>query len=256
MSGLEEILAVKRLEVEKLRLVGDRLSEQAFSVTDFRGFRGVLKRPDEQLAIIAEVKKASPSAGVIKSDLDPAAQAKKYERQGAEAISVLTDRTFFQGTVADLTAVHDSVSVPVLRKDFIIDELQIVQAVAAGADAILLIVAALDPTQLLHLMQKAAERHLDVLVEVHTIEELHRAVDVGAEIIGINNRDLSTFDVDLSVTETISELVSDDIVLVSESGFKTAEHVARAHSCGVDAILVGEALMRGDITIEQLRSEA
>ena len=254
MNRLEEILSVKRAEVERLRTIADRLAEQAFAVTDFRGFRAALQRPDNQLAIIGEVKKASPSAGVIDSNFDPIEKAKDYERQGAEAISVVTDKTFFQGSVADLTAVHDAVSVPVLRKDFVVDEIQIVQSAAAGADAILLIVAALTQVELLHLIETASARHLDVLVEIHSVEELHRAVDVGAQIIGINNRDLATFEVDLSVTERLSELVSDDIVLVSESGFKTAEDVARVCGCGVDAILVGESLMRGETTIEQLRA--
>ncbi|HEY4285162.1 MAG TPA: indole-3-glycerol phosphate synthase TrpC [Chthoniobacterales bacterium] len=254
MNRLEEIIAVKRGEVERLRPHADRLIEQAFAVTDFRGFRAALHRPDEQLAIIAEIKKASPSAGVIAADFDPADRARNYQEQGAEAISVLTDKTFFQGSVADLTAVHDATSIPVLRKDFIVDELQIVQAAAAGADAILLIVSALTDSELLRLMENAASRHLDVLVEIHSEEELQRAIDVGATIIGINNRDLMTFEVDLSVTEEISELVPNDVVLVSESGYKTVEDVARAHRAGVDAILVGEALMRGEITIEQLRT--
>jgi indole-3-glycerol phosphate synthase len=254
MNRLEEILAVKRSEVERLRPIAERLREQAFAVTDFRGFRAALSRPDGELAVIAEVKKASPSAGVIQSSFDPAEKARDYERQGAEAISVLTDNAFFQGSVADLTAVHDAVSLPVLRKDFILDELQIIQAAAAGADAILLIVAALTPSELLHLMETAAARHLDALVEIHSVDELERAIDVGAAIIGINNRNLATFEVDLSVTETLSELVPDDVVLVSESGFRTADDVARAHHCGVDAILVGEALMRGQTTIDQLRA--
>jgi indole-3-glycerol phosphate synthase len=256
MNRLQEILTVKRAEVERLRPLADRIREQAFAVTDFRGFRAALDRPDGQLAIIAEVKKASPSAGVIEANFNPAEKAQEYERQGAEAISVLTDKTFFQGSVGDLTAVHDAVSVPVLRKDFLLDEIQIIQAAAAGADAILLIVAALSPSELLHLMETAAARHLDVLVEIHSVDELHRAIDVGATIIGINNRNLATFEVDLSVTEKLSELVPDDVVLVSESGFKTADDVARAHHCGVDAILVGEALMRGETTIDQLRAGA
>jgi indole-3-glycerol phosphate synthase len=254
MSRLDEILSVKRAEVERLRVTADRLPEQAFAVADFRGFSAALQRGDEQLAIIAEVKKASPSAGVIAENVDPAQKAQEFQEQGAEAISVLTDKTFFHGSVADLTAVHDAVSVPVLRKDFVIDELQIIQAAAAGADAILLIVAALSQAELLHLTEAAAERHLDALVEIHSAEELTRALDVGATIIGINNRDLATFEVDLAVTEYLSELVPSDMVLVSESGFKTAADVARAHRCGVDAILVGEALMRGEVTIDQLRA--
>ena len=153
-----------------------------------------------------------------------------------------------------MMAVHDAVSIPILRKDFVVDRLQIVQAAAAGADAILLIVAALTPSELLTLSEAAAELNLDALIEVHTEEELTRAIEVGAKIIGINNRNLSTFEVDLSVTEELSEMVPADVVLVSESGYKTVEDVRRAHQCGVNAILVGEALMRGDITIDQLRA--
>jgi indole-3-glycerol phosphate synthase len=254
MNRLQEILAVKRSEVEQLRPLAARLLDQAFAITEFRGFRAALQRPDGQLAIIAEIKRASPSVGTIEKNLDPAEKAREYQGQGAEAISVLTDQTFFQGSLADLTAVHDAVSVPVLRKDFIVDKLQIVQAAAAGADAVLLIVAALDQDELLRLTEAAAELHLDALVEVHSEAELDRAIDVGAKIIGINNRDLTTFQVDLSITEHLSELVPKDVVLVAESGFKNAEDVKRAHHCGVDAILVGEALIRREVTIEELRA--
>jgi len=254
MSRLEEIIAVKRAEVERLRPMAARLVSQALSATDFRGFRAAIKRSDEELAIIAEIKKASPSAGVIASDVDPTTKAKEYEQQGAEAISVLTDQTFFQGSMADLRAVRDAVSVPVLRKDFIIDEIQIAQAAIGGADAILLIVAALTKEKLLKLTQTAAEYHLDALVEVHSEQELDSALAVGASIIGINNRDLATFEVDLSLTETLAEMVTGDVVLVSESGFKTVEDVRRAHDCGVDAVLVGEALMRSETTVGELRN--
>jgi len=254
MSRLEEIIAVKRSEVERLRPMAARLVSQALSATDFRGFRAAIKRSDEQLAIIAEIKKASPSAGVIASDVDPTTKAKEYEQQGAEAISVLTDQTFFHGSMADLRAVRDAVSVPVLRKDFIIDEIQIAQAAIGGADAILLIVAALTKEKLLKLTQTAAEYHLDALVEVHSEQELDSALAVGASIIGINNRDLATFEVDLSLTETLAEMVTGDVVLVSESGFKTVEDVRRAHDCGVDAVLVGEALMRSETTVGELRN--
>jgi indole-3-glycerol phosphate synthase len=254
MNRLEEILAVKRAEVERLRPLSKQLVSQALSAQDFRGFRAALQRSDEQLAIIGEVKKASPSIGVIEANFDPAAKAREYEAEGAEAISVLTDKTFFQGSMADLAAVHDVVSIPILRKDFIIDEIQIAQSAAARADAILLIVAALSQQQLLHLSEVAASYHIDAVVEVHSAEELDRALGVGAEIIGINNRDLATFEIDLSVTEKLTELVTADVVLVSESGYKTVEDVQRAHAAGVDAILVGEALMRRELTIEQLRN--
>jgi indole-3-glycerol phosphate synthase len=254
MNHLEKILALKRAEIERLRPLANRFASQALAAENFRGFRAAVQRKDEQLAIIAEVKKASPSAGVIDPNLDPAAKAKEYESQGADAISVLTDRTFFQGTMADLAAVRDAVSVPVLRKDFIIDEIQIAQSAAAGADAILLIVAALTQQELLHLVQVAASYHIDALVEVHSAEELDRAFAVGATLVGINNRDLTTFEVDLSVTEMLTELAPNDIALVSESGYKTMEDVGRAHRTAVDAILVGEALIRGEITINEIRS--
>jgi len=254
MSRLEEIIAVKRAEVERLRPMAARLVSQALSATDFRGFRAAIKRSDEQLAIIAEIKKASPSAGVIDDSLDPTTKAQDYEQQGAEAVSVLTDQTFFHGSMADLRAVRDACTLPVLRKDFIIDEIQIAQAAVGGADAILLIVAAMNQQELLHLTEKAAEYHLDALVEVHSEEELDIALAVGAGIIGINNRDLGTFEVDLSVTETLAEMVTGDVVLVSESGFKTVDDVRRAHDCGVDAILVGEALMRSETTVAELRA--
>src|SRR5437762_3390472 len=161
MNCLEEILAVKRAEVERLRPISRQLVSQALSAQDFRGFRAALQRNDEQLAVIAEVKKASPSAGVIEPNFDAAAKAREYEAAGAEAISVLTDKTFFQGSMADLAAVHDAVSIPILRKDFIIDEIQIAQSAAALADAILLIVAALTQQQLLHLSEVAASYHID-----------------------------------------------------------------------------------------------
>ena len=255
MSRLEEIIAVKRTEVEKLLLHGDALRAQAAEAREYRGFRAALQRPDDQLAVIAEIKRASPSAGVINADVNLVEKAGDYQHQGAEAISVLTDQTFFNGSLNDLIAVRDAVTVPVLRKDFIIDEIQIVESAAAGADAILLIVAALTPDQLLRYHEIASDQYnLDVLVEIHSPDEIDFALAVGAKIIGINNRNLDTFEVDLSVTESLSEMVPNDVVLVSESGFKAAEDVVRPHKCGVNAILVGEALMRGEVTIDQLRA--
>jgi len=254
MSRLEEIISAKQLEVEQLKARRLELEDKAQAPREFRGFRAALERDDRQLAIIAEVKKASPSAGLIAPDFDPVKRATEYETGGAEAISVLTDQKFFQGSIGDLTAAREAVSLPILRKDFIIDEIQIVEAAGAGADAILLIVAALDDAELLRLSQVAAGYHLDALIEVHSVTELDRALAVGAQIIGINNRNLATFEVDLAVTELISEMVPHEVSLVSESGFKSVADVQRAHGCGVDAILVGEALMRGGITIDQLRN--
>ena len=204
--------------------------------------------------MIAEVKKASPSAGVIAEAFDPIEIAKNYERSGANAISVLTDTKFFQGKLQDLADVRRAVSVPLLRKDFILDEIQITESAANGADAILLIVAALKQEQFVDLLSATATYELDALVEVHTRQELSRALDAGAKIIGINNRNLATFDVDLAVTEELCREVPDEIVLVSESGIKTTQDVGRMKACGVDAVLVGEALMRGEISIEQLRA--
>jgi indole-3-glycerol phosphate synthase len=200
------------------------------------------------------VKKASPSAGTIVEAFDPIEIARNYERAGVSAISVLTDEKFFQGKLDYLAGIRDAVSLPLLRKDFILDELQIAESSANGADAILLIVAALEQQQLVDLAKAAAKYQLDALIEVHTSAEMERAIDAGAEIIGINNRDLVTFTVDMGVTEKLSEEVPDDVVLVSESGIKTTFDVARMKACGVDAILIGEALMRGQLSIEAIRA--
>jgi indole-3-glycerol phosphate synthase len=254
MNRLEEIIAVKRRELETLRPRAKELHGQAIKRNDFRGFGASLKRLDGKLAVIGEIKKASPSAGVIAESFDPVSIGQRYERAGAAAISVLTDEQFFQGSLRHLMAVQSAVGLPILRKDFVIDAVQIAEACANGADAILLIVAALEQNQLVDLLKTAERYQLDALVEVHTLEELERAVDAGAEIIGINNRDLTTFNVDLSVTEKLSEEVPNDQVLVSESGIKTLEDVARVKVCGVNAVLVGEALMRGQLSIEAIRA--
>jgi indole-3-glycerol phosphate synthase len=253
MNRLDEIIAVKRREVEKLRPRAEELARQAAARKDFRGFRSALKRENGKLAVIAEIKKASPSAGVIAEAFDPVEIAGNYERAGADAVSVLTDARFFQGSLEHLVAVRAIVSLPVLRKDFVIDEIQVAEAAATGADAILLIVAALEQKQLVDLGASAAKYGLDTLVEVHTQNELQRALDAGAGIIGINNRDLATFHVDLGVTEKLRAEIPGDIVVVSESGIRSVEDVARIRACGVDAILVGEALMRGQMSIEALK---
>jgi len=253
MNRLEEILRVKRAEIHRLRPRAAGLDRQARSRTDFRDFRAALQQSDEKLAIIAEVKKASPSAGLIAKSFEPVEIARNYERNGANAISVLTDSKFFKGKLQHLADVRSAVSIPLLRKDFILDEIQIAESAVNGADAILLIVAALEQKQLIELLRVTATYQLDALVEVHTRNELNRALDAGAKIVGINNRNLTTFDVDLAVTEELCRKVPDEIILISESGIKTTQDVARMKGCGVDAILVGEALMRGEISIEQLR---
>ena len=252
MNRLEEILRAKREEIKCLEKRAGELERQARARTDFRDFRSALQQSDGRLAVIAEIKKASPSAGVIAKSFEPVELAKDYERSGANAISVLTDTQFFQGKLQDLSDVRRAVSVPLLRKDFILDEIQITESAANGADAILLIVAALEQKQLIELLHATTTYRLDALVEVHTREELNRALDAGAKIIGINNRNLAAFDVDLAVPEEICREVPDEIVLVSESGIKTPQDVARVRACGVDAVLVGEALMRREISIEQL----
>ena len=245
MSRLDEILQVKRGEIAKLRPRREALRKAALLRNDFRGFAAALRRSDAgHMALIAEVKKASPSAGVIVESFDPVAIAQNYARAGAEAISVLTDEQFFQGHLDYLGAIRPAVPAPLLRKDFILDEVQIAQSGAAGADAILLIVAALEQGELIDLLAAAATYQLDVLVEVHTLAELERALEADAQIIGINNRNLATFQVDLGVTEMLSEEVPAEVILVSESGIRSAEDLARVRGCGVDAVLIGEALMR------------
>src|SRR5262252_8468194 len=209
MNRLEEILAAKRDEIERLKPRAAELDRQAQARTDFRDFRGALESAGEQLAVIAEIKKASPSAGVIAQSFDPVRIAENYERAGANAISVLTDTKFFQGSLEHLRNVRGAVSLPLLRKDFIWDRAQIAEAAANGADAILLIVAAVTQDQLVRLLKVAKEYRLNALVEVHSVDELQRALEAGAEIVGINNRDLTTFDVDLAVTEKICRQVPD-----------------------------------------------
>lgn len=245
---MQEILEAKRREIAKMLHRADLLRAGALQRNDFRSFRRAIDRGPGALGLIAEVKKASPSAGVIAQSFEPVEIARTYESAGANAISVLTDEQFFQGSLSDMTRVRAAVGLPVLRKDFILHEAQIYEAVCAGADAILLIVAALDQRDLERLLAVATDFQLDVLVEVHTMAELDRALDTDAQIIGINNRNLATFQVDLNTTEELSEEVPEEIVLVSESGIKTAEDTRRVLECGCNAILVGETLMRaGDV---------
>ena len=253
MNRLEQILAVKRSEIEQLRPQAGSLRRKAVERNDFREFGATLKNKTGRLCVVAEIKKASPSAGTIVESFEPVEIAQSYDERGASAISVLTDHQFFQGSLDHLIDVRRSTSLPILRKDFVIDEIQITEAAAAGADAILLIVAALDQKRLVDFSATAAMYQLDVLVEVHTLEEMERALDADAAIIGINNRDLTTFAVDLSVTERLSEEVPNDVVLVSESGIKTMADVARVKACGANAILVGEAFMRGELSLELIR---
>lgn len=245
---LQKILEVKRAEIARLLPRVEHLRQAALQRNDFRPFAAAVNRGPEALGLIAEVKKASPSAGVIAESFDPVLIGKAYEDAGAHAISVLTDEQFFQGSLAYMSKVRAAVSVPVLRKDFMLHEAQIYEAAVAGADAILLIVAALERERLEALYRTADLCQLDALVEVHTREEMDRALDLGATLIGINNRNLATFEVDVATTEELSEEVPDGVTLVSESGLKTREDTQRVFAAGCNAILVGESLMRtGDV---------
>ena len=245
---LQKILEVKAREVARILPKSDVLRTAALAREDFRGFAARLDHGPERLGLIAEVKKASPSAGVIAADFDPLAIAGLYEAAGADCVSVLTDEQFFQGHLSYLTRIRQEIALPCLRKDFIIHEVQLYEACVAGADAVLLIVAALEQEQLEHLFKIAELLQMDVLVEVHTEEELFRALDLDVKLLGINNRNLTTFEVDLETTERLSEEVPEGIILVSESGLKTNADARRAFECGCNAILVGEALMRtGDV---------
>jgi indole-3-glycerol phosphate synthase len=250
-NRLQEILDHKKTEIARLLPRAEKLRAAALQRNDFRRFGAAINCGHDALGLIAEVKKASPSAGVIAREFDPVAVAQAYESAGAHAVSVLTDEKFFQGSLSDLTRVRSAVRLPALRKDFILHEAQIFEAACAGADAILLIVAALEQAQLEALHATASDFQLDVLVEVHTLPELDRALDCGSKIIGINNRDLATFQVDIETTVRLSEQVPDDVLLVSESGIKTQADSQRVFDCGVNAILVGESLMRsGDVAAQ------
>ena len=254
MNRLTEILAAKRQAIEPLLAQRSALRAEALQRNPSHSFAAALQGGGGRtLALIAEVKRASPSAGLIAENFDPVEIALRYEAAGVNAISVLTDEPFFQGHLDHLKAVRAAVQVPILRKDFVLDEVQIYEAALSGADAVLLIVAALDDDQLVRLHSAATSCQLDVLVEVHTLAELDRALAIDAQIIGINNRDLTTFKVDLAVTETLGEEVPAGVLLVSESGIRTVEDSRRARASGADAILVGEALMRSGNVAAQVR---
>jgi indole-3-glycerol phosphate synthase len=246
MDKLQEIIAHKRTEIARLLPLEEKYRHEAALRNDFRSLYRALDLGPDRLGLIAEVKKASPSVGIITESFDPVIQAKLYAQAGASAISVLTDEKFFQGRLSYLTQIRQAVDVPLLRKDFIVHEVQIYEAVIAGADAILLIVAALTDEELVRLQRVAHAFQLDVLVEVHDRDELERAIDMEARLIGINNRNLKTFIVDLHTTEALSEDVPDDVILVSESGIKTPEDARLVQAWGANALLVGEALMRAD----------
>ena len=242
---LDEIIAYKKEELAETKRqcsLAD-VKVQAADAGPVRGFGKVLTSgPD--IRLIAEVKKASPSKGVIRQDFEPLAIAGTYEQSGAACLSVLTEKKFFQGSLDYLGAIRKVVKLPLLRKDFIIDEYQIFESRAAGADAILLIAACLERRQIEDLLGIAQQLGLDVLVESHTYPELDRSLRAGAGIIGINNRNLLTFSVSLGTTFDLLKDVPDDRIVVSESGINKRDDVVRLQQAGVDAILVGESLMR------------
>ena len=252
---LERIVAATRARVAESRRVADlrELERRAESHVP-RGFRRALaSKSRDGVAVIAELKKASPSKGLIRAEFRVAELARELEAAGAAALSVLTDEEFFQGSLGNLRDASAAVSIPCLRKDFIVDEFQLVEARANAADAVLLIVAILSPDDLSSLVAGARKRGLDVLCEVHDGEELQRALDAGCDLIGVNTRDLRTFNVDLETTFRLAEKFPADVVRVAESGIHSVQDVARLLAAGYHAFLVGESLMRASSPGDMLR---
>lgn len=259
---LNDIVKNKETELARLKaglsldaLIGEfeRRSGALPAPRDFVGAVSTKGGPDA-IRIIAEVKKASPSKGVIRSDFDPQGIAEAYEANGAAAISVLTEKEYFQGSLEYLTLIKNNVSIPVLRKDFIIDEYQVYEARAAGADAMLLIAAILNEKKLSTLIRLIRRLGMAALVEVHDVVELKAALSAGARLIGINNRDLNTFKVDINTTRKLARLVPKDGIIVSESGIKTIDDILSLKGAGVSAFLIGTALMREKDVGKKLRS--
>jgi indole-3-glycerol phosphate synthase len=244
---LDRIVASKRQEIADARthMSEPELEGRLAVAPAVRDFRAALSKPGN-VQVIAEIKKASPSAGVLRRDFDPVAIAGIYESHGAAAISILTDTPFFQGSLADLSAVRTAVSLPLLRKDFVLDRYQLVEARAAGADAVLLIAEILDDAALPLLLRATHELGMQALVELYDVANLSRVVDSGARLIGINNRDLRTFETKLEHTIEVARRVPPDVCLVSESGIRTRADVSHLERFGVRAVLVGETLMRAD----------
>ncbi len=249
MTILDKIIAEKKKEVERLR---NQTFNQLIFNKNIQTFKEIIQEKST-MGVIAEIKRASPSKGMINRDVDPVQQAKQYAENGASAISVLTDTPFFKGTIEDLRAVRAVVDIPILCKDFIIDPVQIDQAKAAGANIILLIAAALNDAELTELFNYSKANNLEVLCEVHNEEEMERVLTLGATIIGINNRDLKTFTVDLNTTAKLARMVTDpETIIISESGIQTKEDVEILGKAGAEVILVGETLMRSETIAKTL----
>jgi len=246
VATLADIVAATRQRVEAAKRTADlrALERKAESHTP-RGFRRALERKGRRgVAVIAELKKASPSRGLIRSDFDPRSLAMELEQAGAVALSVLTDEEFFQGSLGNLQSASAATALPCLRKDFILDEMQVLEARANKADAILLIVAALSQAELEMLARRAGEYRLDVLCEVHEREEVQRAINAGCNLIGVNNRDLQTFKVDLRTALRLADLIPPEAVRVAESGIHSGAEIAQLRGAGYQAFLIGESLMQ------------
>jgi indole-3-glycerol phosphate synthase len=263
LNILHTILETKRKEVRELlgRVGIDDLKRQAAEAPPPRNFFSAVTRPPRRLLnLIAEVKKASPSAGVIRPDFDAVKIAGEYAAAGADALSVLTDAAYFQGNLEYLKAIRAAVPLPLLRKDFLIDPAQVYESRAAGADAVLLIAAALPPGQLLDLMILATELRMTVLIEVHGADEMMQVRSMigfphaAYSLLGVNNRDLTTFKVDIQTTLRLAELAGEGQPLVSESGIRTRQDIERLRGAGVKAVLVGETLMRAKNIREEIDS--
>jgi indole-3-glycerol phosphate synthase len=240
-----------QIEQRRREMPSSALRERPLFNTLTRGFAKSLTGSSRR--IIAEIKRASPSKGLIRANCDPVTVAKEYASHGASAISVLTEERFFQGSLLYLEQIRRTVSVPLLRKDFIVDPYQLTEARSYGADAVLFIAALLDPSLLQELREQATALSLDSLVEVHTEEELSAAVKAGAQLVGINNRDLKTFEVNLATTERLAPLVPVDTPAVCESGIDSVQQIRRVEKLGIHAFLIGEALMRAAEPGKKLR---
>lgn len=249
---LGEIISEKKREVKLLKERWGSLYQGGKPPFPIRDFKGAISRPG-QINLIAEIKFASPSAGVIRKRKNPLKIGRIYEEAGAAAISLLTDRRFFGGDISHMLRLKSAVSLPILRKDFIIDEIQVREAVLYGADGVLLIARILSAQQLKGLLAICEKFGLAPLIEVHDRDDLEKAIDCGAEIIGINNRDLDTFKVDLNTTIELAPRVADKYIIVSESGISNGKDIQLLKRSGVQAVLVGTSIMRSDDLAEKTR---